>query len=120
MELSQNKMAKLLGMPLRTYQRLEQENVDIKSSVINKYAKIGVNINWLLTGDGPMFHGEVKQGGGIEIQNLNPRTEKVLKMFEMLDEEGKDDVLKYIEKIKQLKKMQKKIKELEEKIAKVG
>lgn len=53
--LSQSKMSKKLEIPLRTYQRLEQEDVDIKSSIIEKYASIGVNIEWLVTGNGEMY-----------------------------------------------------------------
>ena len=55
LNLSQTQMAKMLEIPLRTYQRLEQEDVDLKLSILNKYIRIGVNIDWLLTGEGSMF-----------------------------------------------------------------
>lgn len=60
-KLSQREMAELLGIPERTYQRIEQEDKDIKTSLLLKYANLGVNIFWLLTGEGPMFFDEKQE-----------------------------------------------------------
>ena len=79
-------------------------------------------MKWLLVGEGRMWLDEdgQGQGSGDERQVVDPRTEKILKLIEKLDDEAKDDVFKYIQKIEQIKKMEKKIRELEERIKVAG
>jgi transcriptional regulator with XRE-family HTH domain len=55
-ELSQQQMAEMLIIPFRTYQRMESgEGEKVNRHVLEIYAKNGVNLNWLFTGEGPMF-----------------------------------------------------------------
>jgi transcriptional regulator with XRE-family HTH domain len=55
-KLSQEQMAEKLGIPFRTYQRMESgEGEKVNRHVLETYAMNGVNLNWLFTGEGPMF-----------------------------------------------------------------
>ena len=87
--LSQSEMASYLDIPLRTYQRLEQEDRDLKGSVLLKFARIGVNPLWLLTGEGPIFK-EVDQTIKAASRGLDPQVVKdVIETLEELLEREK-------------------------------
>lgn len=52
--LSQPQMAEALGMPFGTYQAYEQDRSAQKASMLARLAERGIDLNWLLTGRGPM------------------------------------------------------------------
>lgn len=52
--LTQGKAAKLLGMSYRTYQNLEYKVKSPRKDSLEAFSGIGVNVTWLLTGEGPM------------------------------------------------------------------
>jgi transcriptional regulator with XRE-family HTH domain len=65
--LTQSQMAQKLGVTLNTYQRYELGNRSLTVEKLQQLRKhFGVNLNWLLTGEGGMFEsyndgGKVKQ-----------------------------------------------------------
>lgn len=61
MKKTQQEMADLLGVGKRTYTRYEREGKPIPSDCLEKIAKYGYNVNWLLTGQGEMLKSETKK-----------------------------------------------------------
>ncbi len=57
-----------------------------------------VNINWLLTGKGEMYLDEKQE-------DMHDITKKIVLMLEDMDEEGKRDILKHIQKKKPMKEI---------------
>jgi len=55
MELSQDKMARLLGVSTSFYAKLEQGYVNPGIKTLEKFHQIGVNINFLISGEPPVF-----------------------------------------------------------------
>jgi len=56
LRLTQEAMAKALGITFQTYNRYEKGHRIPDGEVLEKIAQtFGVNLNWLLTGEGPMF-----------------------------------------------------------------
>lgn len=56
--LSQAEIAERMGVSLRSYQSYEQAIYKPKAEDIARLAEHGVDLNWLLTGDGGMFRGQ--------------------------------------------------------------
>jgi len=128
-KVSQKKMAQLLDLPERTYQRMEQEERDIKSSIILKYVNLGVNPTWLLTGEGEMFIKKPDDLSGKEPSPeeflspelkkalLNPTIKKIVlrlsNLLSELDEEDIREIAKRIEELALLKRLIKKTQKLE-------
>lgn len=54
--LTQVQMAERIGLPKRTIVGYENGEREPGSAALAAYARTGVNMNWLLTGDGEMFH----------------------------------------------------------------
>lgn len=52
--LNQEEMAERVGMGAASWKRLELENRAPKGEVLEQLARDGININWLLTGQGEM------------------------------------------------------------------
>lgn len=57
---NQKKMSELLSVKYRTYQDNEKGKSIPGGAVLASYVRIGVNVNWLLTGEGPMLIEEMK------------------------------------------------------------
>ena len=56
LKLSQEKLAEILGVKRNTLSNWERgENEMNYEAMLILHSKFGVNINWLLTGEGPMF-----------------------------------------------------------------
>ena len=129
-KVSQKKMAQLLDLPERTYQRMEQEERDIKSSIILKYVNLGVNPTWLLTGEGEMFLKKPDNLSEKELsleEPLSPELKKALSnptiknivlrlsdLLSELDEEDIREIAKRIEERALLKKLLKRVQKLEQ------
>ena len=54
--ISQQALAKELGIALRTYQNYERGERAIPSTLLYTLSSVGVNIHWLLTGHGEMYN----------------------------------------------------------------
>lgn len=72
-DLQRNELAKLSGVSvtaIATYERGEREPA---ASVLAAYAEVfGVNLNWLLTGEGEMFADPSKAMAGPKPRGINP------------------------------------------------
>jgi len=55
MQLTQVQFAKEIGITQNVYTRYETGKLDLPDHIKSKLHHIGVNLNWLLTGSGPMF-----------------------------------------------------------------
>ena len=55
MQLTQVQFAKKLGITQNVYTRYETGKLDLPEHLKEKLHQIGVNLNWLITGKGPMF-----------------------------------------------------------------
>lgn len=54
LQWSQQEFCKHTGIAMRTYQSYENDERSPGSSLLTEIAKTGLNLNWLLTGDGTM------------------------------------------------------------------
>ncbi|MCH7575005.1 MAG: helix-turn-helix transcriptional regulator [Candidatus Marinimicrobia bacterium] len=54
--LSQKAFSDSLSLPLRTYQSYESGDTALKAGVLRGMSTLGVNVDWLLTGQGNMEH----------------------------------------------------------------
>lgn len=54
LQWSQQEFCKHTGIAMRTYQSYENNERSPGSSLLTEIAKTGLNLNWLLTGDGKM------------------------------------------------------------------
>lgn len=67
LDLSQAELAKILGVSQRTVSHWETQRNEPPLDVLRTMcSKLGVNLNWLLTGEGEMFLNEIPQIPGIE------------------------------------------------------
>lgn len=55
LELSQSRFGAFLGIPQTTYANYESGKAAIPDQIKIKLLNMGYNINWLLTGEGPMY-----------------------------------------------------------------
>jgi len=55
--LKQDEASALLGIPFSTYQKYEMNNRSPGTDAMEKFAKAGINTNWLLTGEGEVMIG---------------------------------------------------------------
>lgn len=63
MKLSQKAFGTLLGLSQGTYQKYESGLVSTPQEILEKLAdKLGINLHWLITGDGPMHVGGEESG----------------------------------------------------------
>lgn len=72
---TQHQFALQIGVSYRAYSRYENEGGEIPASALEHLARLGVSINWLLTGEGEIFtsaSAERPQGiGGLSDVNAN-------------------------------------------------
>ena len=111
----QTKVAKELKLSLRAYTRYEsgEGEREITSKVLEFYAQKGININWLLTGEGEMFaRPSAREGVPAE---LAPRVAAIVGLLSDIPEEQVDEVYKYISKEKRLADLEKTVEELKAK-----
>ena len=59
MELSQSKFGEKLDIATMIVSRIETNETSLKAPILTKIDKIGVNVSWLLTGQGHMFKSEI-------------------------------------------------------------
>lgn len=90
LKLNQADFAKRLGVGTRTYQEYEYGNTELKLSVLAKLKELGININWLIDGEGSMLV------SGSDLDVLDQTSRKLKHVI--------DDNLKKQEEIEELKK----------------
>ena len=119
LNLTQGKFADSLGVPLTTISKYERGEVKPTSEFLIKLSKIyGVNLNWLLTGEGTMF----KSGSQDRLVNApdpNGNLSTALKMLSELPEEKQKDCLNFIWDKKLISDLKNEVDELRSRIEKL-
>ena len=78
--LSQKQFAETLGTALTRISEYERDKVKPTTEILTKLAEIhGININWLLTGNGDMFIKEEKKS--------NTKANEIIEAYEKLPED---------------------------------
>ena len=116
LKMSQKELASAFGgVPVSAISKYERGEVKPSFEMIAKYGSIGVDVNWLLTGQGSMFlcdhrvsqtsdiseplDGEVAEA--INVIKNDVMAQKIAIMLQGVDEEGRREILANAEKIKQ-------------------
>ena len=127
--LSIKDFAKATGIPYRTVQYyLSGKTIPGADKLEKMCAKFGININWLLTGEGEMFIKKEKPEPSPKAQpeDLPPELQKALShptirhialMLSEMPEEDIREILKRVEEKATLKKLLQKVQELERKVS---
>jgi len=88
--LSQKDFANMLNIGLRTYQTYESGDRDPLYSVITKLSEIGIDINWLISGEGSMLNKHLPDGITVkdieEYQRISEKIDAQIKENALLDE----------------------------------
>ena len=97
LSITQNDMAARLGMSVRGYQDNEQGKRTAKTKVIAEFQKLGIDANWLLTGEGPMRLGEQR--------SADPAIKDEVEIKTTVDEKLLTACLKVLEEVCQERKI---------------
>ncbi|WP_339490567.1 helix-turn-helix domain-containing protein [Pseudomonas rhizophila] len=114
--LSIKQAADIIGIPYRTLQNylLDEREPNAKAmSALRTH--LGISVDWLLTGEGPMFHGSV--GEVAQAQAANKQEEAILELFRSLGEAGKREIQSAAEEKKRLMDVEQRLKDLTEILA---
>ena len=65
-------MAKMIGCSTTTWQNYESGSTMAGGAQLEALARLGISINWLLTGEGEMLQGEGDRRGAAETQGFRP------------------------------------------------
>jgi len=119
LNLTQGKFADSLGVPLTTISKYERGEVKPTSEFLIKLSKIyGVNLNWLLAGEGTMFRSG-SQDRLVNIPDPNGNLSTALKMLSELPEERQKDCLNFIWDKKLISDLKNEVDELRSRIEKL-
>ena len=114
---TQKYIAELAGINLRTYINYEQGERETPVSIVVVYSSLGVNPNWLLTGEGEMMRGkgevESVTTEAVEALSEDRMLEKIVLMLAAMPEEERREVFEHVQKAKRLSDLEQKVKALE-------
>ena len=124
--MTQQQIASATNVSLRAYARYEsgEGGREIPSTVLDFYAQNGVNINWLLTGEGPVLLSSPDRVASESPEDKESSlaanalrddilAQKIVLMLQGVDEEGRREILANAEKIKQAAEERARLVELE-------
>ncbi|WP_024778236.1 helix-turn-helix domain-containing protein [Pseudomonas corrugata] len=114
--LSIKQAADIIGIPYRTLQNylLDEREPNAKAmSALRTH--LGISVDWLLTGEGSMFHGSVSEVA--QAQAANKQEEAILELFRSLGEAGKREIQSAAEEKKRLMDVEQRLKDLTEALA---
>lgn len=115
--LSIKEASELVGIPYRTLQNylLDEREPNAKAlSAIR--TRLGVSVDWLLTGEGTMT-GEAPQQQQTGAATVNPQEEAILELFRSLGEAGRREIQSAAEEKKRLMDVEQRLKDLTEILA---
>ena len=114
---TQKHIAELAGINLRTYINYEQGERETPVSIVVVYSSLGVNPNWLLTGEGEMMRGKGEAESvtteAVEALSEDRMLEKIVLMLAAMSEEERREVFEHVQKAKRLSDLEQKVKALE-------
>lgn len=114
--LSIKQAADTIGIPYRTLQNylLDEREPNAKAmSALRTH--LGISVDWLLTGEGSMFHNAV--GEATQAHAANKQEEAILELFRSLGEAGKREIQSAAEEKKRLMDVEQRLKDLTEALA---
>lgn len=114
---TQKHIAELAGINLRTYINYEQGERETPVSIVVVYSSLGVNPNWLLTGEGEMMRGKSEAENvtteAVEALSEDRMLEKIVLMLADMSEAERREVFEHVQKAKRLSDLEQKVKALE-------
>ena len=114
---TQKHVAELAGINLRTYINYEQGERETPVSVVVVYSSLGVNPNWLLTGEGEMMRGkgeaESVAAEAVEALSEDRMLEKIVLMLAEMSDEERREVFAHVQKTKRFGELERRVQELE-------
>ena len=114
---TQKYIAELAGINLRTYINYEQGERETPVSIVVVYSSLGVNPNWLLTGEGEMMRGkgevESVTTEAVEALSEDRMLEKIVLMLAEMSSEERRGGFDHVQKAKHLSDLERRVQELE-------
>ncbi|HTO17709.1 MULTISPECIES: helix-turn-helix domain-containing protein [Pseudomonas] len=86
-------------------------------ALITLGSQLGISIDWLLTGEGPMLRGQSAQATAASSEPANPREQAILELYRALDEDAQREIQSAAEEKKRLKALEQRLQELEAVVA---
>ena len=122
--MSQRAFAEMVGdLPATTISKYEKGLIKPSAEMLSKLGIKGVNINWLLTGDGPMFLPQVDQPAldelapevseAVKVVMDDAQAQKVAIMFSRLSPQERRNILQLAEDLQQASDERKRVETLE-------
>lgn len=115
-DLSIKQAAEIVGIPYRTLQNyLLNEREPNAKAMSAFHTQLGVSVDWLLTGEGSMFHGVSTED--VEALAVNRQEEAMLELFRSLGDAGKREIQSAAEEKKRLMDVEQRLKDLTQALA---
>ena len=117
-KLSQKVFAEKCGnVPSTTISKYEQGLIKPSAEILSKMGYMGININWLLTGEGEIMQGKGETESvtteAVEALSEDRMLEKIVLMLADMSETERREVFEHVQKAKRLSDLEQKIKALE-------
>lgn len=114
--MSIKEASEVVGIPYRTLQNylLGEREPNTKAMAAIR-THLGISLDWLLTGEGPMFLGV--SAGTSDVQAANQQEEAILELFRSLGDAGKREIQSAAEEKKRLMDVEQRLKDLTEALA---
>ncbi|TWC15730.1 helix-turn-helix protein [Pseudomonas sp. SJZ085] len=114
--LSIKQAADIIGIPYRTLQNYLLDEREPNAKAMSAFrTHLGISVDWLLTGEGSMFHSSV--GEAAQAHAANKQEEAILELFRSLGEAGKREIQSAAEEKKRLMDVEQRLKDLTEALA---
>lgn len=126
--LSQKELASKLGdIPVSAISKYERGEVKPSFDMIAKYGSLGIDANWLLTGEGPMCLDQQGQPSpsdctddetreAAEVVQRDILARKIAVMLGKMDEQERRNILELAERLEQASKERREVKELKQQV----
>ena len=117
-KLSQKTFAEKCGnVPSTTISKYEQGLIKPSAEILSKMGYMGININWLLTGEGEIMQGKGETESvtteAVEALSEDRMLEKIVLMLADMSEAERREVFEHVQKAKRLSDLEQKVKALE-------
>ena len=113
---TQKHIAEMAGINLRTYINYEQGERETPVSVVVVYSSLGVNSNWLLTGEGEMKRGKSEANEvaseAVEALSEDRMLEKIVLMLAEMSDEERREVFAHVQKTKRFGELEREVEAL--------
>lgn len=113
-KLSQKAFAEKCGnVPSTTISKYEQGVIKPSAEILSKMSYMGININWLLTGEGEMTRGksEAKEVASEAVEALSEdrMLEKIVLMLAEMSDEARREVFSHVQKTKRFGELEREV-----------